>query len=399
MKIINDGTITTPQGFLAGATHIGLNGEDELDLGILYSEKPCVTAGLFTTNKIKAAPVVLSQSRFLQQRNQAIVVNSGRANACTGEAGMTAAIEMADLTARKLNLPSETVLVASTGVIGLPIPMELIQPGIEKISLSPEKGHELARAIMTTDTLPKEIAIAIRIDGVEVVLGGIAKGAGMIHPNLATMLVFISSDAVIDDKLLQDSLKKAVDGSLNMVSIDGDTSPNDTVLMLANGLAGNKPIKGGTANAEIFQQALQELCLYLTKCIARDGEGATKLVSVSVTGAVDETQARQAARTIISSPLVKTAIHGSEPNWGRIIAALGRSGAEVVESKIDLYFGNLCLVKSGSPQPVKEEIAKSLLDRPEVFIKVNLNLGEGEATAWGCDLSEEYVRINSTYTS
>jgi glutamate N-acetyltransferase/amino-acid N-acetyltransferase len=399
MKVINQGTITTPQGFWAGATHSGLKSQGELDLAILYSEKPAIAAGLFTTNKIEAAPVVLSQRRLAQRTAQAIVVNSGRANACTGEAGIADAIEMTASTARKLNLPPEAVLVASTGVIGLPLPIELIRQGIEKINLSREGGHKFARAIMTTDTFPKEIAVSIEIDGVEVAIGGVAKGSGMVHPDLATMLAFLTSDVVIDKELLQDSFKRAVDLSFNMITVDGDTSPNDTVLILANGLAGNKPIERGSQAAEIFQQALEEVCLYLAKFLAQDGEGATKLATVTVTGAVDEAQARQAARTIVSSPLVKSAIHGNDPNWGRIMAALGRSGAEVIESKIDLYLGNLCLVKSGFPQPMEREIAQHLLDQPEVFIKIDLNLGSGEATAWGCDLSEEYVTINSAYTT
>ncbi len=398
-KTIPHGTITSPRGFLAGATCAGIKtkGESPLDLGILYSEAPCVAAGVFTSNKIKAAPVVLCQERLASKRARAVVVNSGCANACTGEQGVSDSIEMANSAAKKLGVLLQEALVASTGVIGVPLPMEHVHTGIEGILLSREGGHQLAEAIMTTDTFPKEIAISLRIGKSEVTIGGVAKGAGMIHPNMATLLCFLTTDVTIDASLAQIALRRAVDNSFNMITIDSDTSTNDTVLFLANGLATNEPLKAGMAEAEIFQDALQEVCLYLAKCIARDGEGATKLIEVRVEGALTLKDARAAARTIASSPLVKAAIHGSDPNWGRIIAALGRSGAEINPSKIDLYLSKLRLLKASCPLPFDKGEARDILNNAEVPVKVCLNLGQESATAWGCDLSEEYVTINSEY--
>jgi len=327
------------------------------------------------------------------------VVNSGCANACTGEQGLADAAEMAGVTAQRLGISPEDVLVASTGVIGTPLPMNLIRSGIEKITLSRHGGHELAWAITTTDTFTKEIALAVELDGSEITLGGVAKGAGMIHPELATLLCFLTTDAKVDPDLLQPALQKAVDISFNMISVDGDTSPNDTVLLLANGLAGNETIHSGSHSREKFEQALIEVCLSLAKQIARDGEGATKLIEVTVEGALTLADARVAARSIAASSLVKTAIHGSDPNWGRVIAALGRAKVNVDPSRIDLYVGELCLVSGGCPLPFDRARASSILSQDEVPIRLCLNLGPEKATAWGCDLSEEYVTINSTYTT
>lgn len=394
---IPQGTVTSPQGFLAGATYAGIKTRGLLDLGILCSEVPCIAAGVFTTNKIKAAPVVLSQEKIAGRKAQAVLVNSGCANACTGEQGLADAVEMANLTAKKLGILPREVLVASTGVIGVPLPMERIRKSLEGILLSSQGGHQIVEAMMTTDTFPKEIAVSIRIGKSKVIIGGVAKGAGMIYPDLATLLCFITTDAAIDSNLAQIALQKAVDNSFNMITVDTDTSPNDTVLLLANGLAGNRKLQADMAEAEIFQDALQEVCLYLAKCVARDGEGATKLIEVKVEGARTLKDARLAARTIASSPLVKAAIHGSDPNWGRIIAALGRSGAEITPSKIDLYLKDLCLLKAGFLMPFDQEKAKDVLSNTEVVIRVCLNLGKESATAWGCDLSEEYVTINSEY--
>ncbi|MEE8470022.1 MAG: bifunctional glutamate N-acetyltransferase/amino-acid acetyltransferase ArgJ [Dehalococcoidia bacterium] len=402
-ETIAQGTVTSPKGFLAGATYVGLknSGGEALDLGILYSKVPCAAAGVFTTSKIKAAPVLLCQRHLINNRAQSIVVNSGCANACTGEQGMLDAEEMAAITATKLGLPSEDVLVASTGIIGTALPMELVRNGIERVTPSTESGHRLARAIITTDTFPKEIAVRVRLEHEEneLTIGGIAKGSGMIHPDLATLLCFLTTDAAVDPGFLQKSLKQAVDASFNMVTIDGDTSPNDSVIIMANGLAGNEVMDGGGPGAREFQEALEGVCLFLAKWIARDGEGATRLIEVTVDGAVTVAQARSGARTVASSPLVKAAVHGSDPNWGRIVAALGRSGVEMLESRIDLYVRGVCLVKNGVALPFDREHVKSLLDDSEVPIRVCLNLGEASATAWGCDLSEEYVTINSEYTT
>ena len=396
-EFVPSGTVTTPSGFTAGATHAGIKKEENLDLAILASEVPCVAAGVLTRNQIKAAPVVLCQQRLAGGKAAGVVVNSGCANACTGEQGLADAREMAALAAEAIGAPPEQVLVASTGVIGQMMPMERLRTGIKQISLSRDGGHEMARAIMTTDTVPKEVAV--RVNGGGYTIGGVAKGAGMIHPDMATFLGFLATDARVDPAFLQTALKEAADVSFNMVSIDGDTSTNDTLLLLANGLAGNDVISSGTEQAEAFQQALDVLCVHLAKAMARDGEGATKLFEVTVQGASDRAAARQMARTVVSSPLVKAATYGNDPNWGRILAAAGRSGAEVVESKVDLYLADICLLKAGRPQPFDHAEAVKHLNKTEVAFTLNLNLGDGSAVAWGCDLTENYAEINSHYTT
>ena len=400
IEFIPEGTVTSPKGFRAGATYAGIKKKatDVLDLGILISEAPCLAAGVFTTNRIKAAPVVLSQKRLQRGRAVAVVVNSGCANACTGEQGLADAAEMAALTAERVGASPEDVLVASTGVIGHRLPMKLIRAGIGRIIPSTDGGHSLIKAMMTTDTVPKEIAA--RVGGSEFIIGGVTKGSGMIHPNLATMLCFLTTDAAVDIDFLRLTLRQAVDNSFNMVSVDGDTSPSDMVLIMANGLAGsNEVIKQDSRLADAFQQALDQVCIYLAKSIASDGEGASKLIEVTVSRASSVAEARLAARTIVGSPLVKAAVHGSDPNWGRIIAAVGRSGVKVVESKIDLHLGGICVVKGGRPLPFDKESVVEALRGSEVSIDLNLNLRSAAATAWGCDLSEEYVTINSQYTT
>ncbi len=398
---IPGGTVTSPRGFCAGATYAGIKKEtkDVLDLGILFSEVSCVAAGVFTASKIKAASVILCQERLQKGKATVVVVNSGCANAYTGEQGLADAAEMAALAAKAIGIAPEDVLVASTGVTGQPLPLKLIEAGIRKVVLSREGGRELARAMMTTDTVPKEVAVAVTIGGSQFTIGGVAKGAGMIHPNLATMLCFLTTDAAVELDFLKSALRQAVDISFNMISVDGDTSPSDTVILMANGLAGNKPISSGNEPADVFQQALEQVCVYLAKSIARDGEGATRLIEVTVSGAVSLAEARLAARTIVGSSLVKAAVHGADPNWGRIIAAVARSGVEVVESNIDLDIGGVSLVKGGRPLPFSEHSVVEILKQGEVPIRLCLNLGTASATAWGCDLSEEYVTINSEYTT
>jgi glutamate N-acetyltransferase/amino-acid N-acetyltransferase len=397
-KLIPSGSVTSASGFLAGAVRAGIKSEDELDLAILCSETSCTAAGVLTTNRIKSAPVILSQGRMAKRRAQAIVVNSGCANACVGGQGLADARETAKLAAAKLSISPEELLIASTGIIGVPLPMNCIRTGIGEIRLRKDGGHDFARAIMTTDTSPKEVAVQVDMEGVKFIIAGAAKGAGMIHPNLATMLCLIATDASVSADFLQAALQKAVDCSFNMISIDGDTSPSDSVFLLANAMAGNKPIDFD--NGEAFQEALNAVCVHLAKSVAQDGEGATKLIEVMVEGAEDQAGARRAARTIVSSPLVKTAMHGNDPNWGRIVAALGRSGAEVKENKLDVYLNDVCVMKQGSPTPFgKEEMRLALSNSDSVLIRLCLNLGNGKATAWGCDLSEEYVNINSSYST
>jgi len=395
---VPSGSITSAGGFLAGATHAGIKSEDELDLAILCSETPCTAAGVFTTNQIKSAPVMVSQRRMAKRRAQAIVVNSGCANACMGGQGLEDALEMTSLTAARLGISVEEVLVASTGIIGVSLPMDRIRAAIPDIKPTREGGHDFCRAMMTTDTIPKEMAVRVSSGGVKFTVGGVVKGIGMIHPNLATMLCFVATDAAVSDGFLQAALQKAVDRSFNMVSIDGDTSPNDCAFLLANGLAGNKPIDFDSG--EDFQAALNAVCVYLAKSIARDGEGGTKLIEVIVEGAEDQAEARQGARAVAGSALVKAAIHGNDPNWGRMAAALGRSGARVSENRLDVYLYDVCVMEQGCPVPFnKEQMKVALSNSRDVLIRLCLHLGDGQATAWGCDLSEEYVRINSSYTT
>ena len=388
---------------MAGATYAGLKkkkAEGVLDLAILSAEVPCAGAALFTTNRIKAAPVVLSRQRLQSGKVSAVVVNSGYANACVGEMGLGDAAEMANLAARNLGVSPEAVLVASTGVIGKRLPMGLIKTGIKRIKVSRGGGHKLARAIMTTDTVPKEAAVAVSADDGEFVIGGAAKGSGMLHPNLATFLCFLTTDAAAGPDFLKHALRKAADVSFNMVSIDGDTSTNDMALIMADGMAdGGSTISPESRQAEVFQAALNRLCIHLAKSIARDGEGASRLIEVNVSGASSFADAGLVARTIAGSPLVKTAVHGNDPNWGRIIAAAGRSGVEVMESRIDLSIGGICLVKAGCPVSFDEADVVRVLGGSEVAINLELNLGTAKATAWGCDLSGEYVAINSEYTT
>jgi glutamate N-acetyltransferase/amino-acid N-acetyltransferase len=396
-KAITSGTVTSPQGFLAGAVEASIKSPGKLDLAILCSGKPCVAAGVFTSNLIKSAPVVLSQKHLKGGKARAIVVNSGCANACTGDSGMADAIEMSQLAADKLGLAADDVLVASTGVIGVPLPMDRIRAGIPRIMPTNEGGHELAQAMMTTDTMAKEIAVAVESNVGRFIIGGVAKGAGMIHPDMATLLCFLTTDAAVEAGFLKSALRKAVANSFNMVTIDGDTSPSDTVVILANGAAGTATIN--KSNGELFQKALDEVCVYLAKCIARDGEGATKLIEVAVEGALNEAQARLAARSIAGSLLFKAAMYGNDPNWGRIAAALGRSGARVDERKLEVYLNGVCVMKQGTPVFFNEKNIRHSLADKEVSVKLCLNLAGGKAVAWGCDLSQEYVTINSAYTS
>ncbi len=401
-NIIKDGGITSPKGFYAGATYAGIKKKAKgvMDLAVLYSEVTCTAAGVFTTNKVKAAPVLLDQKNLQQNgKARAIVINAGCANACTGKQGMSCAVATADLLAKKLDIKPDEVMVASTGVIGVQLPLEKIKDGISQITISREGGHDLARAIMTTDRRPKEIAVKVKSGAVEFTIAGVAKGSGMIRPNMATMLCFLTTDAAVEGNFLKAALKESIDLSINLVSVDGDTSTNDTAIVMANGLAGNKSITQGSILADVFQQGLDQVCSYLAKSIARDGEGATRMIEVVVDGAVTLDDARLAAITIANSPLVKTAVHGCDPNWGRIICAAGYSGAELAPEKADVYIGDMCLFESGKPLPFDKKAAAAKLGGPEVSLRMDFHLGEASATAWGCDLSKEYVTINAEYTT
>ena len=402
IEFVDGGTITTPQGFMAGATYAGLKtfAEDKLDLCILFSELPCTSAGVFTKSAIRSATVTVNQERLAQGiPMRGLIVNAGIANTCVGEQGYIDAVGMTRLAASKTGIKPEEVLVCSTGIIGVELPMALIRDGLEKIELHGNGGPDMARAIMTTDTRPKEVAVTFQVDEHLVRLGGIAKGSGMIHPNMATMLSFLATDAAVEPGFLQSALSQVADETYNMLTVDGDSSTNDTVLLMANGAAHNHRITEGTLAAETFMEALRQVCTYLTRELARDGEGASHLIVVEVSGAASTADARLAARTTASSNLVKSAVYGTDPNWGRLMMALGRSGATAEEEKVDLFINGVCIMEAGKPIPFHRDAVVSLMRQPEVTFRLQLNLGEGEATAWGCDLTEEYVIINSAYTT
>ncbi|MDQ0285442.1 glutamate N-acetyltransferase/amino-acid N-acetyltransferase [Desulfofundulus luciae] len=393
------GGVTAPQGFLAAGVAAGVKYKGRRDIALIFSEVPARAAGVFTTNLVKGAPVLVTMERISRGRARAVVVNSGNANTCNGEQGIRDARAMAQETARVLNIPEEDVLVASTGVIGQPMPMDRILPGIAAAAreLSSGGGAAAAEAIMTTDTEPKETALSITLSGHTVTIGGMAKGSGMIHPSMATMLCFITTDAAVSAPCLQEMLRHAVDRSFNMISVDGDTSTNDMVLVLANGRAGNPEITAENEDYHLLRDALTEVCTRLARAVARDGEGATKLLEVKVINAASEKDARLAARAVVASNLVKAAIYGQDANWGRIICAAGYSGAHFDPDRVDIYLGDIMVARDGVALPFDEEAASSMLAGREVRVLVDLKSGEYEATAWGCDLTGEYVNINASY--
>ncbi len=397
-NILQAGNITSVPGFLAGAVYAGIKTENNLDLAVLYCETSCHVASVFTTNQIKAAPVILSKEHLSNKTAQAIVVNSGCANACLAKQGLADAEEMANLTATKLSIDAEDVLVASTGLIGAPLPMIKIRSGINKIAINKNGGPQLARAMMTTDLNPKEVAVEVEDGDSKYTIGGVTKGSGMIHPNMATMLCFISTNAMVDIDFLQIALNKAIESSFNLIDVDGDTSTNDCVFLLASGSAKNKSID--SANGQEFQNALNHVCIHLAKLMVRDAEGVTKFIEVTVEGANRLADAQQAARVICSSSLVKTAAYGNDPNWGRILVALGMTNIELEETKIDIYMDDICVFEHGNPVTFnKEKLRVVMSNSKDLRIKVCLNLGVAVATAWGSDLSEEYVRLNSAYST
>ncbi len=401
ISLVEGGTVTTPQGFLAGATFAGLKtyAEDKLDLGIIFSEAPCIAAGVFTTNAIISPSVTVCRENIAKGPVRGLIVNAGIANACVGDQGYKDAQQGVLLASRHLGVRAEEVLICSTGVIGVELPMSLIEAGVEKIQLSGDGGNALARAMMTTDTRPKEIAVSFEIDGKQAHIGGVTKGSGMIHPNMATMLSFVTTDVAVEPRFLKSTLSEVADISFNMMTIDGDSSTNDSFIVMANGMVGNEPIDHTSSGAETFKAALKEVCIHLAREMARDGEGATRLIVVEVEGARDTADARKAARTVASSNLVKSAVYGADPNWGRLMMALGRSGAEAEETKVDLFINGVCIMQDGKPVPFHRDAVVVLMRGPEVTFRLRLNLGAGQATAWGCDLTEQYVIINSAYTT
>ena len=407
MKQIKGG-ITVVPGFEAAAAAAQIKYEGRTDMALIYSSVPCVAAGTFTTNVVKAAPVKWDQ-KIVKQGGavQAIIVNSGIANACTGEEGMQYCEETAQTAAEVFGIQKEQVLVSSTGVIGKQLPMEKIQAGIHMLAQAKRNdklcGAEAAEAILTTDTHKKEAAVQLEIGGKTVTIGAMAKGSGMIHPNMCTMLSFLVTDAVIEKEVLQKVLSEDVEETYNMISVDGDTSTNDTVLFLANGLAQNVSICPGTEEYKAFAAAVHTVNEQLAKAIAGDGEGATALLEVEVVGAADKEQAKKISKSVVCSNLTKTAVAGHDANWGRILCAMGYAGVSFVPEQVDLFLesaaGTIQILSDGVALPYSEEKATEILSEEKVKILADLKLGDGKATAWGCDLTHGYIDINADYRS
>ncbi|MCC6542922.1 MAG: bifunctional glutamate N-acetyltransferase/amino-acid acetyltransferase ArgJ [Nitrospirae bacterium] len=394
------GGITAPKGFFASGIYAGIKRTNKLDLAIIYSERDAAVAGTFTTNKVKAPPVIFTEKQIKNGRARAVIVNSGNANACTGAQGMKDAKEMADLTADALFIDKDLVCVSSTGVIGELLPMSRIKASIKQAanSISPDGGSDAAIAIMTTDTFPKEVAVRGRVGGKTITVGGIAKGSGMIHPDMATMLAFISTDAAVDKSTLRAILSKEVNKSFNKITVDGDTSTNDMVLCMANGMAGNSPL--ANKDLALFQKMIGHVCRSLALMIARDGEGATKLVEVFVRRAKSDKDAEKVGFAVANSSLVKTAIFAGDPNWGRIMAAIGYSGAVVIEDRISISFDKVKLVRNGLGlgKEIEKKVAEVMKNK-EYLITIDLNVGNCETSVWTTDLSYDYVKINVAYRS
>lgn len=407
MKII-DGGVTAAKGFLAAGLAAGIKKGNKKDMAMIYSSTPCMAAGTFTTNLVKAAPVKWDQEIVYHQPSaQAVVINSGVANACTGSEGMECCQMTAQEAAKVLNIEPTQVLVASTGVIGQQLPMDQIREGVRNLapllSGAREASALAAQAIMTTDTVPKEVAVTVELGGRTVTIGGMCKGSGMIHPNMCTMLSFVTTDAAISREMLQKALSDVVKDTYNMVSVDGDTSTNDTVLLLANGMADNPEITEDCKDYETFKEALLYVNTCLAKKIAGDGEGATALFEVKVVGAENKEQAVTLAKSVITSNLTKAAIFGHDANWGRILCAMGYSGAQFDPDRVDLYFesaaGKLQIIENGVAVDYSEEEATRILSEKEVTAVADLKAGDAKATAWGCDLTYDYVKINADYRS
>lgn len=400
-----ENAVTLTPGFMASGVHVGVktSNKSKKDIALLYSDTPCTVAGVFTTNVVKAAPVLYDMEIVKGGSAQAVIVNSGNANACTGEQGLNDVKTIAEETGKALNLSASQVLVCSTGVIGVPLPMEKIFEGIRltKESLSEEGGRSAAEAILTTDVWRKEMSKTVDLDGIEVTVGGMAKGSGMICPKMATMLCFLTTDAVIRPEVLKKALTEASALTFNQISVDGDMSTNDTVLILANGKAGNASIESGSKNYEKFVGILKDISLYLAKKIARDGEGATHLFEAEVIHAKSEEDALKAAKAIVSSNLVKSAIFGKDANWGRIICAAGYSGAAFDPQKVDImlssYVGEFYVAKNGGGIPFDEDYAAKVLEDENIKAIVDLKAGDYSGKAWGCDLTYDYVKINADY--
>ncbi|MGH7723778.1 MAG: bifunctional glutamate N-acetyltransferase/amino-acid acetyltransferase ArgJ [Candidatus Dormibacteria bacterium] len=397
--------VCAPAGFRAAASAAGIRadgGDDRLDIALIVSDRPCTAAGVFTRNLVKAAPVVISQLTLRRHRPiRAVVVNSGNANACTGPQGFRDALRTATAAADCCDADPAEVLVCSTGVIGRPLPVDRVIAGVRDAarSLSAGAGEDAAQAIMTTDTVTKTAVTSVRIGERVCTVGGMAKGAGMIHPDMATLLGFLTTDAAVERVALEELLTEVCSETFNCLSIDGDTSTNDSLLLLANGAAGGEVLEAGTVELAALRGAVLEVSTALVEQLAADAEGATKAICVHVDGAEDDAQARAAARTVVLSPLVKCAVHGADPNWGRIVAALGRSGASFALDRCRVAIGGIDVFAAGSPVPVELDRVRAVFTRPRIDIEVQLGSGQGSGRAWGCDLSPDYVHINADYTT
>ncbi|OLC66950.1 MAG: bifunctional ornithine acetyltransferase/N-acetylglutamate synthase [Candidatus Rokubacteria bacterium 13_1_20CM_2_68_19] len=396
------GGVTAVPEILASGIAAGIKPSGKKDLALLYSSSPARAAAVFTSNQVKGAPVLVSQEHVKSGVAQAIVASSGCSNVCTGEQGMRDAREMTKVVGDLLRIPARQVLIASTGVIGQPLPMDRIRAALPKLvkALSPQGGHAAAEAIMTTDTRPKEAAVKVEVNGRPITIGGIAKGVGMIEPHLATMFCFLTTDAAVAPAALRSALKRSVDDSFNRITVDSDQSTSDTVAILANGLAETAPLDAGSRGFRQFTRALGAVTTRLARMLVEDGEGATRLVTVAVRGARTRRDAVVVARSVANSPLVKTAINGQDPNWGRIMMAIGKSPARVEADKIAVAFEDELLVERGMLRDgAKHERIRETMTRPAYTITIDLGLGRGEAHVFTCDLSEEYVRINAKYTT
>jgi glutamate N-acetyltransferase/amino-acid N-acetyltransferase len=389
------GGVTSPLGFQAGAVYAGMKtfGEGKLDLGILVSGDPCTVASTFTQNRLRSASIDVNLAKLQHNRGQAVVVNAGIANSSTGQRGIDDAFRVCEWTANRLGLPPEAVLICSTGVIGHFLPMEKMEAGIASLTISPLGGADFARAIMTTDTRPKQGCLQVG----DYTIGGCAKGSGMIHPNMATMLAFLTTDAPVEQRFLQATLSAAVQKSFNLLSIDGDTSPSDTVFLFANGHRGGEAIDERSPLAGEFGAAVEAICVYLAKAMARDGEGATRLLEVSVTGAANQADAAQLIRELTTSYLLKSAVHGADPNWGRVVAVIGRSAVAISEPDVTVAICGHRVFERQEPTEFDPKFVAAAMQGDTVTIEVHLGAGIASATGWGCDLTADYVHINADY--
>jgi glutamate N-acetyltransferase/amino-acid N-acetyltransferase len=399
MVILENESVTLPKGFKAGGIHCGLKKNGKLDLGYIVSDVPAAAAGVYTTNIFQAAPLLVTQESIAKEKKiQAIIVNSGNANSCTGDQGVKDAYEMQKQFASELGIKEHYVAVTSTGVIGEKMPMDKVSSGIKQIMQKENEAEsKFKEAILTTDLAPKNIGVQINVDGKTISIGGAAKGSGMIHPNMATMLGFVTTDANIDAESLLIALKEVTNQTFNMITVDGDTSTNDMVVVMANGMAGNNLLTSDHPEWNIFVKGLKTVCQELAKKIAKDGEGATKLIEVQVNSASSQSDARAVGKSIISSNLVKTAIYGTDPNWGRIVSAIGYSGVPVEPKLVKVSIGSYVVFENGLPCPINEEEVKQYLEQDYIQIFVELNQGEHSTAAWGCDLTYDYIKINASY--